>query len=186
MRGATDARRDGVMSGIAIQKENESSAAIPPLFQREGPLTAELLLEPARFGLGLLPNKSQPDRILQSVCGFCSTGCSLNIHLRDNRAIGLTPACDYPVNLGMACPKGWEALAVLDSPERAVQPLLRNDAGRLLAVSWDTALCTFVDRMKSIQRKHGRHSIAFLSTGQIVTEEMALLGALAKFGMGML
>ena len=30
------------------------------------------------------------------------------------------------------------------------------------------------------------HSIAFLSTGQIVTEEMAFLGALAKFGMGML
>ena len=28
-------------------------------------------------------------------------------------------------------------------------------------------------------------SVAFLSTGQIVTEEMALLGALAKFGMGM-
>ena len=28
--------------------------------------------------------------------------------------------------------------------------------------------------------------MAFLSTGQIVTEEMALLGALAKFGMGML
>ena len=27
--------------------------------------------------------------------------------------------------------------------------------------------------------------MAFLSTGQIVTEEMALLGALAKFGMGM-
>src|SRR4029450_2755275 len=28
-------------------------------------------------------------------------------------------------------------------------------------------------------------SVAFLSTGQIPTEEMALLGALAKFGMGM-
>ena len=28
-------------------------------------------------------------------------------------------------------------------------------------------------------------TIAFLSTGQIATEEMALLGALAKFGMGM-
>ena len=40
--------------------------------------------------------------------------------------------------------------------------------------------------MKAIQRTHGRESIAFLSTGQIVTEEMAMLGALAKFGMGML
>jgi assimilatory nitrate reductase catalytic subunit len=45
---------------------------------------------------------------------------------------------------------------------------------------------TFVERMQSIQTKHGPQSVAFLSTGQIVTEEMALLGALAKFGMGML
>ncbi|HJQ78555.1 MAG TPA: nitrate reductase [Lacipirellulaceae bacterium] len=158
----------------------------PSFFQRDGPLTSELLLEPARFGLGLLPANSKPDRVSQSVCGFCSTGCSLNIHLRDNHAIGLTPALDYPVNLGMACPKGWEALTVLDSPERAVSPLLRAGTGKLQPVSWDTALRTFVDRMKSIQRKHGKHSVAFLSTGQIVTEEMALLGALAKFGMGML
>ena len=31
----------------------------------------------------------------------------------------------------------------------------------------------------------GPRSVAFLSTGQIPTEEMAFLGALAKFGMGM-
>ena len=67
----------------------------------------------------------------QSVCGFCSTGCSLNIHLRENQAVGLTPTQNYPVNSGMACPKGWEALAVLDSPDRAVTPLLRTDAGKL-------------------------------------------------------
>ena len=31
----------------------------------------------------------------------------------------------------MACPKGWEALAVLDAPDRATTPLLRNAAGKL-------------------------------------------------------
>ena len=35
-----------------------------------------------------------------------------------------------------------------------------------------------------MQAKHGAHRIAFLSTGQICTEEMALLGCLFKFGMG--
>ncbi len=174
------------MTTVIPQKERASTAVVPPLFQRDGPLTAELLLEPARFGLGLLPKHLQPDRVSQSVCGFCSTGCSLNIHLRDNKAIGLTPNASYPVNLGMACPKGWEALAVLDSPDRAVTPLLRNAAGNLQPVDWDTALRTFARRMKAIQNKHGPHAVAFLSTGQIVTEEMALLGALAKFGMGML
>ena len=38
---------------------------------------------------------------------------------------------------------------------------------------------------RRILDRHGPESVAFLSTGQIPTEEMALLGALAKFGMGM-
>jgi anaerobic selenocysteine-containing dehydrogenase len=156
------------------------------LFQRRGPLTEELLLEPARFGLGLVPQQLQPQSLTTSVCGYCSTGCNLNIHLHDNQAVGLTPASEYPVNLGMACPKGWEALTVLDSPERATVPLVRGRSGKLEPTSWHNALETFVGRMKKIQHAHGPQSVAFLSTGQIVTEEMAFLGALAKFGMGML
>ncbi|MBI3469683.1 MAG: molybdopterin-dependent oxidoreductase [Planctomycetes bacterium] len=163
-----------------------TSTLLPQLFQPTGPLTEELLLSPAEFGLGLTPAALQADALAGSVCGFCSTGCNLNVHLRNASAVGLTPSKDYPVNRGMACPKGWEALAALDAPDRATVPLLRNAAGRLEPVSWDTALCTFVDRIKAIQAAHGRHAVAFLSTGQIVTEEMALLGALAKFGMGML
>ena len=98
----------------------------------------------------------------------------------------LTPTTNYPVNLGMACPKGWEALTVLNSPDRATTPLLRDAGGTLRPAEWDAALRTFCQRFKSIQKQHGPHSIAFLSTGQIPTEEMALLGSLAKFGMGML
>jgi anaerobic selenocysteine-containing dehydrogenase len=157
---------------------------LPPIVDRHGPLTAELLLEPGRFGLGLVPAARMPNAIATSVCGYCSTGCNLKIHLRDGEAVGLTPARAYPVNLGMACPKGWEALTVLDSPDRATTPLLRDAGGKLQPVNWDTAMRTFVDRTRSIQQKHGQESVAFLSTGQIVTEEMAFLGALAKFGMG--
>ncbi len=150
-----------------------------------GPLTRDLLLEPGGFGLGRVPVKSQPDATTTSVCGYCSTGCSLNLHLKDGEAVSLSPNTDYPVNLGMACPKGWEALTVLDAPDRATTPLLRDAAGKLRPVDWDTALKTFVARMQGIQSRHGDDSIAFISTGQMATEEMALLGALAKFGMGM-
>jgi assimilatory nitrate reductase catalytic subunit len=85
----------------------------------------------------------------------------------------------------MACPKGWEALTVLDAPDRATTPLLRDAGGKMRPVDWDTALRTFVARMQGIQARHGADSIAFISTGQMATEEMAFLGALAKFGMGM-
>jgi assimilatory nitrate reductase catalytic subunit len=154
------------------------------LRQWNGDLTRELLLERATFGLGKVPARLAPDATTTMVCGYCSTGCGLGVHLRDGAAVNLSPDPKYPVNLGMACPKGWEALAVLDSPERATTPLLRDSAGRMQAVSWEAALTEFCGRFKQIMAAHGPESVAFLSTGQIPTEEMLLLGCLAKFGMG--
>ncbi|MBW3645384.1 MAG: nitrate reductase [Actinobacteria bacterium] len=119
------------------------------------------------------------------VCGFCSVGCSLDVHLRHGEAVDLSPNRAYPVNRGMACPKGWEALAPLRAPDRATTPLLRDGKGNLAPVDWRRALDAFAGGFKAVQAEHGPDSVAFLSTGQIPTEEMALLGAVAKFGMGM-
>jgi len=162
------------------------SRGLPLLTHRTGPLTRELRLAPGGGELGFVPERLRPDATTTMVCGFCSTGCGLDIHLQRGNAVGLTPSSSFPVNQGMACPKGWEALAVLDAADRVTAPLLRDLQGRLSPVSWDQGLRAFAERMKAIQQAHGPESIAFLSTGQIVTEEMALLGALAKFGMGML
>ena len=153
--------------------------------RRQGALTAELVREPGGFGLGQVPARLKPDATTSMVCGFCSTGCSLDVHLRDGAAVNLTPTTDYPVNRGLACPKGWEALAPLRSPDRATTPLWRDARGRMHRVSWSVAVATFVERFRAILDEHGPESAAFLSTGQIPTEEMALLGALAKFGMGL-
>ncbi|MGZ4705344.1 MAG: molybdopterin oxidoreductase family protein [Acidimicrobiales bacterium] len=155
------------------------------LRSRTGPLTQELVREPGGFGLGQVPSRLKPDAVTSVVCGFCSTGCSLDVHLRDGEAVNLTPSKGYPVNLGMACPKGWEALAPLAAPDRATAPMLRDGHGRLVPVDWPTALGWFTERFGAILAEHGPESVAFLSTGQIPTEEMALLGAVAKFGMGL-
>jgi assimilatory nitrate reductase catalytic subunit len=154
-------------------------------FNRQGTLTAELLREPGKFGLGQVPRRLAPERTTTITCGFCSTGCGLTAHLKDGRAINLSPASDYPVNLGMACPKGWEALTPLKSDDRALTPMARPSRGEpLVPIDWDDALESFVRRFKDIQERHGKASVAFLGTGQITNEELALLGAFAKFGMG--
>jgi anaerobic selenocysteine-containing dehydrogenase len=155
------------------------------LFDRQGTLTQNLLREPGQFGLGQVPRRLKPDRTTTMTCGFCSTGCGLSIHLKDGEAINLSPATDYPVNLGMACPKGWEALTPLAAKDRATTPLYRKRRGEpLVATDWETALGEFVRRFKQIQADHGKGSVAWLGTGQITVEELALLGAFAKFGMG--
>lgn len=157
---------------------------VPLLHQRVGPLTEQLILSPHTYGLGSLPIEQIPDSTTTAVCGYCSTGCGLKIHFKEGTAINLTPSVDYPVNLGMACPKGWEALRVLDSEDRATTPLLRQPDGSMKSVSWKTAIDQFCERFKAIQKMHGNEAVAFLSTGQIPTEEMAFLGCLTKFGMG--
>jgi assimilatory nitrate reductase catalytic subunit len=156
------------------------------LHQKGGPLTADLLRNPGGFGLGQVPARKTPDAVTAMTCGFCSTGCSLTVHLQDGEAIGLSPTTNYPVNLGMACPKGWEALTVLKASDRATVPLLRDKHGRQRPTDWTSALDVFCQRMKGIQKRYGNESVAFLSTGQIATEEMAYLGSLAKFGMGII
>lgn len=154
------------------------------LRRREGPLTAELARRAGGFGLGQLPVRLAPDAVQRMICGFCSTGCSLDIHLRAGVAVNVSPSHDHAVNRGAACPKGWEALAPLGASDRATTPLLRR-ADRLEPVDWQTAIATLVARGKAIQAQHGAESLAFLGTGQLPSEELALFGALAKFGMGM-
>ncbi|HLK40069.1 MAG TPA: molybdopterin-dependent oxidoreductase [Polyangiaceae bacterium] len=155
------------------------------LRDRSGALTRELERVPGGFGLGQVPRRLAPEATASMICGFCSTGCSLDVHMRGGVAVNVSPSTDYPVNRGTACPKGWEALAPLRSPDRATTPLLRNAAGRLVPVDWETALDAFATRMKAILAKHGGESVAFLGTGQMPSEELALLGALGKFGMGL-
>ncbi len=157
------------------------------LKQHTGPLTRDLVQEPGNFGLGKIPSRLKPSSTTTSICGYCATGCQLKIHLDENgQAINLSPQAGYPVNLGMACPKGWQALDPLDSPDRATIPLLRDASGKLVPTDWSSALDVFASRLKGIREKHGREAVAFLSTGQIPFEEMAFLGCLFKFGMGFL
>ncbi|MFO1488031.1 MAG: nitrate reductase [Verrucomicrobiota bacterium] len=153
------------------------------LRQWTGPLTQDLVLRPGDFGLGQVPSRLKPDATTTTVCGFCSTGCGLTVHLKNGEAVNLSADPRHPVNRGMACPKGWEALTPLAASDRGTVPLLRNASGRLSPVDWAGAMTEFTTRMKAVQAKHGPHSIAFLGTGQICTEEMALLGCLFKFGM---
>lgn len=172
------------MSPVAQKLTNRLREGIR---SHSGPLTEQLVRRPGDFGLGQVPSRLAPDATTSMTCGFCSTGCSLKVHLRDGQASNLTPEVNYPVNSGMACPKGWEALAPLKASDRATVPLIRKERGGLSReTDWSTAAGIFCDRMKEVMEMHGPESVAFLSTGQICTEEMALLGAFAKFGMGMI
>lgn len=150
--------------------------------QRSGPLTEELRLSQITESV-LSPARLAPDKLHPSVCGYCSIGCQLNIHSKGGRAVNLSASPEYPVNQGSACPKGWEALAPLSAEDRGESPLIKQSDGTFREAGWDEALDLFCDRFKHIQSENGNESVAWIGTGQITNEELALLGALTKFGM---
>ena len=111
-------------AGVVVGGGADAGGAMtgPRLHARSGPLTEQLLLSPGPFGLGQVPRRLLPDRTTTMVCGLCSTGCGLDVHLQGDQVVNLTPSVAYPVNLGMACPKGWEALTPLQATDRATIP----------------------------------------------------------------
>ena len=153
----------------------------------DGPLSRSLERTNGAFALGQIPANIPVRSTTTSVCGYCSTGCGLNIHLGPEGAVSLTPDPTYPVNRGTACPKGWEALTVLDAPDRGTVPLLLDrKSGKRSEISWARAIGIMVEKFSDLREREGAESAAFLSTGQIPTEEMFLLGSLWKFGLGFL
>jgi assimilatory nitrate reductase catalytic subunit len=88
------------------------------------------------------------------------------------------------VNLGVACAKGWNALAPLRASERATVPLARTPRGTHVPLAWDDALRRFTRELHAVQARRGPDAAAFLTTGALPTEELAFLGALAKIGLG--
>ncbi len=125
------------------------------------------------------------NQTIRTTCSYCSVGCNFNAVIGDDGVLkSFLPNKTYPVNLGKSCPKGFNLLKAFASADRATSPLLRNESGALEPVGWERALAEFTTRFKKIKKEHGPESVAYLSTGQIPFEEMALLGAVFKFGMG--
>ncbi len=124
--------------------------------------------------------------ITHTICGYCSTGCGLSIHQLETGEMKIRPRAGYPVNNGSLCPKGAKLFEPFMAPDRAVSPMRRENDGSMTSLSWDESLEEMCTRFKQIIHDHGPEAVAFLSTGQITTEEFALLGALTKYGMGIL
>ncbi|MGL5245499.1 MAG: molybdopterin-dependent oxidoreductase, partial [Sarcina sp.] len=122
--------------------------------------------------------------IKQSTCNYCALACNIDFHVEDGKIKKVIPTENYPVNKGFCCIKGLNLDKQRTKFKSCVLPRLRDENGNMQEISWEKAFKTFTDKMKAIQQKYGRESVAFISTGQITTEEMALLGLVGRTHMG--
>ena len=121
---------------------------------------------------------------IQSTCNLCALACNLDFYVENGKIDRVSPTVDYPVNKGFCCIKGLN----LDKQQTKVKarksPLLRDENGEMKEISWEEGFKTFAKKMTSIQEKYGKESVAFISTGQMPTEDMALLGHVGRNYMG--
>ena len=75
---------------------------------RGGPLTSDLLLRPGEFGLGQMPARRMPEATTEMVCGYCSTGCAMEIGLdATGKAVTTRGVADAPVNHPVMSTMTW-------------------------------------------------------------------------------
>ena len=132
---------------------------------------------------GYTSAKKIPEKWVATTCGYCSVGCGMEIGVKEGKAVAARPQASHPVNRGKLCPKGLSEHYIIDTENRAKQPLLRKNE-KLTPVGWDEALSTMVEKFHATQAKYGPASLGVLSTGQLVTEEFYALGKLVQLGFG--
>ncbi|MCF0148843.1 MAG: molybdopterin oxidoreductase family protein [Clostridium sp.] len=121
---------------------------------------------------------------IQSTCNLCALACNVDFYVEGGEIKRVSPTKDYPVNKGFCCIKGLN----LDKQQTKIKarksPLVRDENGEMKEVSWEEGIKLFAEKMTNIQKQYGKESVAYISTGQMTTEEMALLGHVGRNYMG--
>lgn len=123
------------------------------------------------------------DKLVKTHCCFCGQQCGIQLKVRDDQVIGFEPWEDFPFNRGMLCPKGVKRYMQNNHTDRLLGPLLRTDNG-FNATTWDEALDFTVRRIREIQEKYGKDSVAVYGGASLTTEKAYLVGKFARVALG--
>lgn len=146
-------------------------------------LAGEALAGKSYVSGGPAPAHVEPEKWVYSTCGFCGTGCGIEIGLEGDKAVQIRGTKGYPVNDGLLCSKGIYQWKMITAPDRGKHPLIRKD-GKMVQASWDEAFNTVTGKFKDLLAKYGPESIACYNTGQMAMEEYYILSKLMRAGVG--
>ena len=113
---------------------------------------------------------------IQSTCNFCAIDCNLDFYVEDGRIVKTVPTKGYPVNDGFSCIKGLSLSKQQTTVKPDSLPKIRQADGTMKEVSWEEGFEYVADKIKDLQARYGRESVAGISTGQLTLEEFAIFG----------
>ncbi|HEY3137120.1 MAG TPA: molybdopterin-dependent oxidoreductase [Blastocatellia bacterium] len=108
-----------------------------------------------------------------SVCGGCSTGCSIRVDHRDGAIFRLLPRRNAAVNRSWLCDEGRLTFHQLDG-ERVQRPLMKGSEGVQASVTWDEAVRSIDSRLKEIRDASGAEQILGFASPSATNEGLFL------------
>ncbi len=115
----------------------------------------------------------------ETICPYCSIGCNINLHVKDNEVIEVTPVDNNPVNRGHLCVKGKFGWDYLKSRDRLTKPLVKSN-GVFVEVSWGEALGYIVDQVEEVIDRYGSEALMGLCSPKSTNEESYLFQKLIR------
>src|SRR5215216_1584131 len=126
---------------------------------------------------------SRPDEWVETVCSYCSVGCTIKLAVKDGRGVMVRPSTVNPVSQDQICVRGRYHYDALKARDYLQRPLVRR--GDLLApTNWDDALREVSDRLAAIVRESGPQAVGFLAGPLLVNEEAYTVQKLARAVIG--
>jgi len=118
-----------------------------------------------------------------TTCPYCGCGCTLVLHVRDNRIVQVTGRPGLGVSSGQLCVKGRFGFDFIGHEERLRVPLVRRD-GTLVEASWDEALDLVARRLGEIKGRFGPDALGGLSSAKCTNEENYVLQRFVRAALG--
>ena len=150
---------------------------------------------------GALDNKislglGKSDKVVKTICPYCGVGCTIDLHIRDNRIIRVESSPDGAVNGMRLCVKGRYGYSFVHHRERLTMPLVRDyllagaarpsgaERGKWVEVDWETALDIVAKKLIATRAHHGSDSIGVLTSAKCTNEENYLMNKFARQVIG--
>lgn len=108
-------------------------------------------------------------------CNICEAMCGIEVRHQGEEILSIRPDENDPLSKGHICPKAVALQDFYHDPDRLTRPL-RRQGNDWVEISWDDALEEIGERVRGLQKDHGRQAIATYlgnpnahSLGSIVT-----------------
>ncbi|UAL12687.1 nitrate reductase [Caulobacter segnis] len=116
---------------------------------------------------------------IKTTCAYCGVGCGVAGMVGEGRSVSVAGDAVHPANFGRLCSKGSALGATVGLEGRILEPTIGGKVA-----SWAEATALVARRFKETIARHGRDSVAFYVSGQLLTEDYYVANKLMKGFIG--